>query len=166
MLTHKRTTHVNLHTHSVKETEKEFADLKLELKELEREVEYHQSRSSPADLDDLFLPTTEGFVTSTKEEFKKFEELLREMKKKFEDALVYFGEDAKNSGAPSIEELFNNFAVFLQSFNVSLSLITTMRRAAPSVIDSMSSCVRPIHQTITRCSLFCLCRHFRTPTRM
>ena len=116
---------MNLHTHSVKETEKEFADLKLELKELEREVEYHQSQSSPADLDDLFLPTTEGFVSSTKEEFKKFEELLREMKRKFEDTLVYFGEDAKNSGAPSIEELFNNFAVFLQSFNVSLSEIAT-----------------------------------------
>lgn len=141
MLTHKRTTHVNLHTHSVKEMEKEFADLKLELKELEREVEYHQSRSSPADPDDLFLPTTEGFVSSTKEEFKKFEELLREMKRKFEDTLVYFGEDAKNSGAPSIEELFSNFAVFLQSFNVSLTRIATIgMKAKHSVMDSIILC--------------------------
>ena len=104
----------------MKETEKEFADFQLELKELEREVEYHQSQSSCADPDDLFLPTTEGFMSSTKDEFKRFEELLKEMKKKFEETLVYFGEDPNNSGAPSIEELFNNFAVFLQSFTVSV----------------------------------------------
>ena len=42
------------------------------------------------------------------------------MKNKFEETLVYFGEDPKDSGAPSVEELFGNFAGFLQSFAVSL----------------------------------------------
>ena len=46
----------------MKELEKEFADLQLELKELEREVDLHQSQKASADPDDLFLPTTEGFV--------------------------------------------------------------------------------------------------------
>ena len=105
----------------MKELEKEFVDLQLELKELEREVEYHQLQSSSATPDDLFLPTTEGFVTSTKVEFDRFEAALKEMKKKFEETLIYFGEDpSDSSGAPSVEEMFGTFAVFLQSFSVSV----------------------------------------------
>lgn len=105
----------------MKELEKDFADLQLELKELEREVDYHQSqRSSGGDPDDLFLPTTEGFVSSTRAEFERFEGQIGEMKRKFEETLVYFGEDPKDSGAPTVEELFGNFAAFLQSFAVSL----------------------------------------------
>lgn len=103
----------------MKELEKEFVDLQLELKELEREVEYHQLHTSSANPDDLFLPTTEGFVTSTKVEFDRFEALLKEMKKKFKETLAYFGEDPSDSGAPSVEEMFGTFAVFLQSFSVS-----------------------------------------------
>lgn len=103
----------------MKELEKEFVDLQLELKELEREVEYHQLQSSSANPDDLFLPTTEGFVTSTKVKFDRFEAALKEMKKKFEETLIYFGEDPSDSGTPSVEEMFGTFAVFLQSFLVS-----------------------------------------------
>ena len=105
----------------MKELEKEFTDLQLELKELEREVDLHQSQRSSADPDDLFLPTTEGFVSSTRVEFDRFETLIGDMKSKFEETLVYFGEDPKDSGAPSVEELFGNFAGFLQSFAVSLN---------------------------------------------
>lgn len=104
---------------SVRELEKEFADLQLELRELEREVEHHQSQRSSPDPDDLFLPTTEGFVSSTRTEFERFESLIGDMKRKFEETLIYFGEDPKDSGAPSVEELFGNFAAFLQSFAVS-----------------------------------------------
>ena len=86
---------------------------------MEREVEYHQLQSSSANPDDLFLPTTEGFVTSTKAEFDRFEAALKEMKKKFKETLIYFGEDSGDSGAPSVEEMFGTFAVFLQSFSVS-----------------------------------------------
>lgn len=111
---------------SVKELEKEFADLQLELKELEREVEHHQSQSSSAEPDDLFLPTTEGFVNSTKAEFDRFSRLIQDMKKKYEETLVYFGEDPSDSGAPSIEELFGTFAIFLQSFAVSSNYTMTM----------------------------------------
>ena len=108
-----------IYFHSVKELEKDFADLQLELKELEREVDYHQTQRSSADPDDLFLPTTEGFVSSTRAEFERFEGLIGDMKRKFEETLVYFGEDPKDSGAPAVEELFGNFAAFLQSFAVS-----------------------------------------------
>ena len=103
----------------MKELEKEFADLQLELKELEREVDHHQSQRSSIDPNDFFLPTTEGFVSSTKAEFDRFAGLIGNMKRKFEETLVYFGEDPKDSGAPSVEELFGNFAAFLQSFAVS-----------------------------------------------
>lgn len=115
---------------SVKELEKDFADLQLELKELEREVDYHQSQqrsgSGGSDPDDLFLPTTEGFVSSTRSKFERFEELIGEMKRKFEETLVYFGEDPKDSGAPTVEELFGNFSAFLQSFAVSLRARVTV----------------------------------------
>lgn len=102
----------------MKELEKDFADLQLELKELEREVDHHQSQGS-GDPDDLFLPTTEGFVSSTRAEFERLEGLIDDMKRKFEETLVYFGEDPKDSGAPTVEELFGNFSAFLQSFAVS-----------------------------------------------
>ena len=103
----------------MKELEKDFADLQLELKELEREVDHHQSQGSGGDPDDLFLPTTEGFVSNTRAELEQLEGLINDMKKRFEETLIYFGEDPKDSGAPTVEELFGNFAAFLQSFAVS-----------------------------------------------
>ena len=82
-------------------------------------MEYHHSQSSSTEPDDLFLPTTEGFMTSTKVEFDRFQDLIKQMKEKFEETLVYFGEDPSDSGAPSVEEMFGTFAGFLQSFSVS-----------------------------------------------
>lgn len=138
---------------SVKEMEKEFADLQLELSELEREVDYHKSQRDSADPDDLFLPTTEGFVSSTKEKFEAFNALVVDMKNKFEQALVYFGEDPQDSGSPSVEELFNTFSTFLQSFAVSIVVYITqglLHRGTPIVHDCYCIALTIIIMCITQ----------------
>lgn len=131
----------------MKDLEKEFADLQLELRELEREVEYQQSHRSLAEPDDLFLPTTEGFVSSTKMEFDRFEGLIRDMKNKFEETLTYFGEDPTDSTAPSVDELFGTFATFLQSFSVSFH--QTVHVSMVTLIEnSISLYLQDTHQEV------------------
>lgn len=105
--------------YSVKELEKEFTDLKMELRELEREIEYHQQHRSN-EPNDMFLPTMEGFAKTSAESFKKLEKRIEEMKKSFEKTIAFFGEDVSDKAAmPSTDEFFGIFATFLQSFSVS-----------------------------------------------
>ena len=110
-------------------------------------MDYHQSQqrsgSGGSDPDDLFLPTTEGFVSSTRSKFERFEELIDEMKRKFEETLVYFGEDPKDSGAPTVEELFGNFSAFLQSFAVSLRTRVTVLHASTMARGTVSHTHQP-----------------------
>ena len=130
----------------MKELEKEFSDLQLELKELEREVKFHQEQGSSADPEDLFLPTTEGFVSNTKEEFHRFEVLFKDMKKKFNKALIYFGEDPRDSGVPSVEEMFGTFAVFLQHFSVSqICLMPKLHNSSAIIIKTKINNYTTIH---------------------
>jgi hypothetical protein len=96
--------------------------MKLELKELEKEIELHQQQQQEdSDPNDLFLPTLEGFVVETANSFQKLEELLVQMRERFVGLLEYFGEETTGDGKPftSTDEFFGVFSVFMQSFSVS-----------------------------------------------
>ena len=94
--------------------------MKLELKELEKEIEHHQQEDDH-DPQDLFLPTLEGFVVETAKSFQQLEDLLSQMRERFRGLLEYFGEETTGDGKSftSTDEFFGIFSVFMQSFSVS-----------------------------------------------
>ena len=102
----------------MKEVEKDIEDMQTEMLELHKEMKLHQ-REGMHDQDDLFLPTTEGFVADTTASFEELIKLLSKMSKRFKDVLVYFAEETRD-GNPftSTDEFFGNFSTFLQSFSV------------------------------------------------
>lgn len=108
----------------LKELEKEFQDLKSELKEIEWEIEYHQ-RLPSREPGDCFLLATERFTATAVSAFTKMEALIAEMKAEFEHAVVFFGEDPTDT---STDEFFGIFAAFLQSFNDSHVEIIAARK--------------------------------------
>ena len=131
----KRTIKCSLHfitcVCSLKDMEKEFTDLKMELRELEHEIEHHQHHRS-SDPNDLFLPTMEGFARSSAGAFERLEKLLKEMRVSFEETMAYFGEDVSDKGAmSSTDEFFGIFGTFLQSFSVSDSISIILNRTHP-----------------------------------
>ena len=92
--------------------------MKVELKELEKEIEHHQQQDN-SDPDDLFLPTMEGFVVKTASSFKRVEGKLSQLKEKFKAMLEYFGEETRDGQLfTSTDEFFGIFSTFLQSFSV------------------------------------------------
>lgn len=93
--------------------------MQVELKELEREIEYHKAQTT-SDPSDLFLPTLEGFLAETGQSFQQLGKLMAEMKVRFRNTLEYFGEDL-GDGQPftSTDEFFGIISAFLQSFSVS-----------------------------------------------
>ena len=127
-------THTHTHTHSLKEMEKEFSDLKYELREVEKELVHHQQGKVPPTGEiDLFVPMMAGFVETTKAKFDALAGLLSEMKVLYKETLQYFGEDPSDPGCPSTDEFFGIFSTFLVSFSVSVSLASVSQCGELSV---------------------------------
>ena len=92
--------------------------MKMEVREMKKEIEFHQSQDT-SESNDLFVPTMEGFIAETTKSFQMLEELIIKMKEKFVKILEYFGEEI-GDGQPymSTDEFFGIFSTFLQSFSV------------------------------------------------
>lgn len=116
----------------VKEIEKDFADMTLDLKELNKEIEHQQQQQQQAHSDprDLFLPTLEGFVVETGRSFQQMEALFAQMKERFRSLLEYFGEETGDGKIfTSTDEFFGVFSVFMQSFSEAhVELIAARKR--------------------------------------
>lgn len=70
---------LNLHLLSFREVEKEFADMQVDLRELEHELEF-QTRSGAVDADDLFIPVMEVFAADVRSVFSGIQAHLSETK--------------------------------------------------------------------------------------
>ncbi|KAG8227858.1 hypothetical protein J437_LFUL006482, partial [Ladona fulva] len=97
---------------SLAELEKDMAQLRSGLKEVEREIEFH--RSQVVTTGDRFLPVMKEFLSSATCRFSELEDLFQDMKTRFDRAVKLFGED-QTSVQP--DDFFGIFDGFLVAFN-------------------------------------------------
>ncbi|XP_054261118.1 disheveled-associated activator of morphogenesis 1 isoform X2 [Macrosteles quadrilineatus] len=97
---------------SLGELEKDMAQLRSNLKEVERELEFH--RLQPVVPGDRFLPVMREFLTSATCRFSCLEDLFQDMKTRFDRAVRLFGED---NSTIQPDEFFGIFDTFLVAFN-------------------------------------------------
>ncbi|XP_025407698.1 disheveled-associated activator of morphogenesis 1 isoform X3 [Sipha flava] len=76
---------------SLAELEKDMLQLRNNLKEVEREVEFQ--RVQPVVPGDMFLPVMKEFLTTATCKFSELEDLFQDMKTRFDRAVRLFGED-------------------------------------------------------------------------
>ncbi|KAL1138866.1 hypothetical protein AAG570_008928, partial [Ranatra chinensis] len=96
---------------SMGELEKDMAQLKANLKEVERELEFQ--RVQPVIPGDRFLPVMKEFVATATCRLSELEDLFHDMKTRFDRAVRLFGED--NSSIQP-DEFFGIFDSFLATF--------------------------------------------------
>ena len=77
-----------LNTHSLKEVEKEFADMQEDLRDLEHELEF-QRRSGAVDASDLFLPVMEEFAVDVRSVFSGIQTHMEETKTEVSGHMTY-----------------------------------------------------------------------------
>lgn len=65
-------------TYSLGELEKDMSSLRLGLKEVEREIEFHRSQNSVTN--DRFLPVMKEFLSFATFKFSELEDLFQDMK--------------------------------------------------------------------------------------
>ncbi|XP_073980936.1 disheveled-associated activator of morphogenesis-like protein isoform X2 [Rhodnius prolixus] len=96
---------------SLGELEKDMAQLKANLKEAERELEFQ--RSQPVVAGDRFLPVMKEFVAVATCRLTELEDMFHDMKTRFDRAVRLFGED--NSSVQP-DDFFGIFDAFLVAF--------------------------------------------------
>ncbi|KAK7601114.1 hypothetical protein V9T40_008555 [Parthenolecanium corni] len=97
---------------SIAELEKDMLQLRNNLKEVEREIEFH--RVQPLLPGDRFLPVMKEFLTTATCRFSELEDLFQDMKTRFDRAVRLFGED---NSTIQPDDFFGIFDTFLSSFN-------------------------------------------------
>lgn len=97
---------------SLGELEKDMAQLRNNLKEVERELEFH--RVQPVVQGDRFLPVMKEFLTAATCRFSELEDLFQDMKTRFDRAVRLFGED---NSTIQPDDFFGIFDAFLIAFN-------------------------------------------------
>ncbi|XP_046383257.1 disheveled-associated activator of morphogenesis 1 [Ischnura elegans] len=97
---------------SLAELEKDMAQLRSGLKEVEREIEFH--RSQVVTTGDRFLPVMKEFLSSATCRFSELEDLFQDMKTRFDRAVKLFGED-QTTVQP--DDFFGIFDAFLVAFS-------------------------------------------------
>ncbi|XP_065208750.1 disheveled-associated activator of morphogenesis 1 isoform X3 [Planococcus citri] len=97
---------------SIAELEKDMLQLRNNLKEVEREIEFH--RVQPLIHGDRFLPVMKEFLTTATCRFSELEDLFQDMKTRFDRAVRLFGED---NSTIQPDDFFGIFDLFLTSFN-------------------------------------------------
>ncbi|XKL66064.1 hypothetical protein PGB90_009484 [Kerria lacca] len=97
---------------SIAELEKDMLQLRNNLKEVEREIEFH--RVQPLIHGDRFLPVMKEFLTTATCRFSELEDLFQDMKTRFDRAVRLFGED---NSTIQPDDFFGVFDTFLTSFN-------------------------------------------------
>ncbi|XP_063226391.1 disheveled-associated activator of morphogenesis 1 isoform X2 [Bacillus rossius redtenbacheri] len=94
------------------ELEKDMAQLRGGLKEVEREIDFH--RSQPAAAGDRFLPVMKEFLSAATCRFSELEDLFQDMKTRFDRAVRLFGED---NSTIQPDDFFGIFDAFLTALN-------------------------------------------------
>ncbi|XP_039293436.1 disheveled-associated activator of morphogenesis 1 isoform X3 [Nilaparvata lugens] len=108
---------------SLQELEKDMAQLRNNLKEVERELEFH--RVQPVAQGDRFLPVMKEFLSSATCRFSELEDLFQDMKTRFDRAVRLFGED---NSTIQPDDFFAIFDTFLTAFNECLNDNESLRR--------------------------------------
>ncbi|XP_023932602.1 disheveled-associated activator of morphogenesis 2-like [Lingula anatina] len=93
------------------ELEKDIQILKSGLKEIEKEIEFHRHRQ--LEPDDKFVSVMSDFITVAAYNYSELDDLVSEMRQKYDQATRLFGDDPKNSQP---EEFFGTVDAFLTSF--------------------------------------------------
>ncbi|EEB13246.1 Disheveled-associated activator of morphogenesis, putative [Pediculus humanus corporis] len=99
---------------SLGELEKDMSSLRLGLKEVEREVEFHRSQNWNPATNDQFLIVMKEFLSWATFKFSELEDLFQDMKTRFDRAVRLFGED-NTSIQP--DDFFGIFDCFLTALN-------------------------------------------------
>lgn len=94
------------------ELEKDMAVLSKGLSELEQELTFQKNRPTQ-DRGDKFISVMGDFKTVSSISFNKLKDLLEDAKERYEKVCKHFGEDPSKV---SVEEFFQIFDVFIQSF--------------------------------------------------
>lgn len=102
-----------------------MSSLRLGLKEVEREVEFHRSQNCNSISNDRFLPVMKEFLSSATCKFSELEDLFQDMKTRFDRAVRLFGED-NTSIQP--DDFFGIFDAFLTALNEARQDNENMRR--------------------------------------
>uniref|UniRef100_A0A1B6C417 FH2 domain-containing protein n=1 Tax=Clastoptera arizonana TaxID=38151 RepID=A0A1B6C417_9HEMI len=97
---------------SLGELEKDMAQLRNNLKEVERELEFQ--RVHPVVQGDRFLPVMKEFLTAATCRFSELEDLFQDMKTRFDKAVRLFGED---NSTVQPDDFFGIFDAFIVAFN-------------------------------------------------
>ncbi|XP_023932817.1 disheveled-associated activator of morphogenesis 1-A-like [Lingula anatina] len=93
------------------ELEKDIQILKSGLREIEKEIEFHRHRQ--LEPDDKFVSVMSDFITVAAYNYSELDDLVSEMRQKYDQATRLFGDDPKNSQP---EEFFGTVDAFLTSF--------------------------------------------------
>ncbi|XP_075233363.1 disheveled-associated activator of morphogenesis-like protein isoform X2 [Lycorma delicatula] len=108
---------------SLGELEKDMSQLRNNLKEVERELEFH--RVQPVANGDRFLPVMKEFLSVATCRFSELEDLFQDMKTRFDRAVRLFGED---NSTIQPDDFFGIFDTFLTAFNESRQDNENMKR--------------------------------------
>lgn len=96
---------------SLAELEKDMSQLRNNLKEVEREIEFQ--RVQPAVPGDMFLPVMKEFLTTATCKFSELEDLFQDMKTRFDRAVRLFGEDNSTIQPDDFFAIFDSFLTAL-----------------------------------------------------
>ncbi|XP_025193799.1 disheveled-associated activator of morphogenesis 1 isoform X3 [Melanaphis sacchari] len=96
---------------SLAELEKDMSQLRNNLKEVEREIEFQ--RVQPAVPGDMFLPVMKEFLTTATCRFSELEDLFQDMKTRFDRAVRLFGEDNSTIQPDDFFAIFDSFLTAL-----------------------------------------------------
>ncbi|XP_050057795.1 disheveled-associated activator of morphogenesis 1-like isoform X3 [Aphis gossypii] len=96
---------------SLAELEKDMSQLRNNLKEVEREIEFQ--RVQPAVPGDMFLPVMKEFLTTVTCKFSELEDLFQDMKTRFDRTVRFFGEDNSTIQPDDFFGIFDSFLTAL-----------------------------------------------------
>ncbi|XP_072031221.1 disheveled-associated activator of morphogenesis 1-like isoform X2 [Amphiura filiformis] len=99
---------------NLQELEKDIGQIKLGLKDIEKELEFQKNQAGPPKKGDKFIQVMSDFKTIASVSFSRLTDQLAQAKEKFVKSVKLFGEDTQKS---TPEEFFGTFNEFLQSFS-------------------------------------------------
>ncbi|XP_044009291.1 disheveled-associated activator of morphogenesis 1 isoform X2 [Aphidius gifuensis] len=109
---------------SMADLQKEVANLKNGLQDVQREIEFHRGQVQVLQ-GDMFLPSMRDFQAQATCRLAEAEDLFQDMKTRFDRAVRLFGED---SAGVQPDEFFGIFENFLQAFAEARQDVENMRR--------------------------------------
>ncbi|XP_044581625.1 disheveled-associated activator of morphogenesis 1 isoform X1 [Cotesia glomerata] len=109
---------------SMADLQKEVANLKNGLQDVQREIEFHRAQAQVLQ-GDMFLPAMRDFQAQATCRLAEAEDLFQDMKTRFDRAVRLFGED---SAGVQPDEFFGIFENFLQALTEARADVENMRK--------------------------------------